>query len=80
MLYEVITQVIHATRKGLGRFGAEHPDFQAGIIVIAMRSHGGNMARILLREVIGEKEERKQALSSCLRCAWKHALGSRKKR
>ncbi|MFO7610167.1 MAG: adenosine deaminase [Candidatus Krumholzibacteriia bacterium] len=50
-------QVIHATRKGLGRFGAQHPDFRAGIIVIAMRSHGGNMARILLREVIGEKEE-----------------------
>ncbi len=50
-------QVIHATRKGLGRFGQEHPDFRAGIIVIAMRSHGGNMARILLREVIGEKEE-----------------------
>ncbi len=50
-------QVIHATRKGLSRFGAEQPDFRAGIIVIAMRSHGGNMARILLREVIGEKQE-----------------------
>jgi adenosine deaminase len=50
-------QVIHATRKGLSRFGEKHPDFRAGIIVIAMRSHGGNMARILLREVIGEKEE-----------------------
>jgi len=50
-------QVIHATRKGLAEFGESHPDFKAGIIVIAMRSHGGNMARILLREVIGEKEE-----------------------
>jgi adenosine deaminase len=50
-------QVIHATRKGLSRFGEQHPDFRAGIVVIAMRSHGGNMARILLREVIGEKEE-----------------------
>lgn len=50
-------QVLHATRKGLSRFGADHPDFRAGIIVIAMRSHGGNMARILLREVIGEKQE-----------------------
>jgi adenosine deaminase len=50
-------QVIHATRKGLSRFGVEHPDFKAGIVIIAMRSHGGNMARILLREVIGEKEE-----------------------
>ena len=50
-------QVIHATRKGLGQFGQEHMDFQAGIIVIAMRNHGGNMARILLREVIGEKDE-----------------------
>jgi adenosine deaminase len=50
-------QVIHATRKGLAAFGAEHADFRAGIIIIAMRNHGGNMARILLREVIGEKEE-----------------------
>ena len=50
-------QVIHATRKGLSRFGEAHPDFKAGIVVIAMRSHGGNMARILLREVVGEKEE-----------------------
>jgi adenosine deaminase len=50
-------QVIHATRKGLSRFGVEHPDFRAGIVIIAMRSHGGNLARILLREVIGEKEE-----------------------
>ncbi len=50
-------QVIHATRKGLSLFGQSHPEFRAGIIVIAMRSHGGNMAKILLREVIGEKEE-----------------------
>jgi adenosine deaminase len=47
-------QVVHATRKGLARFGEEHPDFRAGINIIAMRNHGGNMARILLREVIGE--------------------------
>jgi adenosine deaminase len=50
-------QVIHATRKGLSQFGDQHPDFRAGIVIIAMRSHGGNMARILLREVIGEKED-----------------------
>ncbi len=50
-------QVISATRKGLDTFVAEHQDFQAGIIVIAMRNHGGNMARLLLREVVGEKEE-----------------------
>jgi adenosine deaminase len=50
-------QVIHATRKGLAQFCTKHTDFRAGIIVIAMRSHGGNMAKILLREVIGEKEE-----------------------
>lgn len=47
-------QVVHATRKGLAKFGNKHPDFRAGINVIAMRNHGGNMARILLREVIGE--------------------------
>lgn len=50
-------QVLHATRKGLIDFAREHPDFRAGIIVIAMRGHGGNMARILLREILGEKEE-----------------------
>lgn len=50
-------QVIAATRKGLSLFCADHPDFQVGIIVIAMRNHGGNMAAILLREVVGEKEE-----------------------
>jgi adenosine deaminase len=50
-------QVLHATRKGLLQFADRHDDFKAGIIVIAMRSHGGNMAKILLREVIGEKEE-----------------------
>jgi len=50
-------QVVHATRKGLARFGEQHPDFRAGIVIIAMRNHGGNMARILLREVIGENAE-----------------------
>jgi adenosine deaminase len=50
-------QVVHATRKGLARFGEAHPDFRAGIVIIAMRNHGGNMARILLREIVGEKEE-----------------------
>jgi len=50
-------QVIAATRKGFSDFCLKHPDFQVGIIVIAMRNHGGNMARILLREIIGEKEE-----------------------
>ena len=50
-------QVLHATRKGLSDFGKEHTDFRAGINVIAMRNHGGNMARILLREIVGEKEE-----------------------
>ncbi len=50
-------QVLAATRKGLSTFGKEHPDFKVGIIVIAMRNHGGNMARILLREVLGERED-----------------------
>jgi len=50
-------QVLAATRKGFSTFCQEHPDFQVGIIVIAMRNHGGNMARILLREIVGEKEE-----------------------
>jgi len=50
-------QVLAATRKGFSDFGKKHPDFRVGIIVIAMRNHGGNMARILLREIVGEKEE-----------------------
>ena len=50
-------QVLAATRKGFSNFGKEHPDFKVGIIVIAMRNHGGNMARILLREVLGERED-----------------------
>ena len=50
-------QVLAATRKGFSDFGKEYPDFRVGIIVIAMRNHGGNMARILLREILGEKEE-----------------------
>lgn len=50
-------QVLAATRKGLSTFGKEHPDFKVGIIVIAMRNHGGNMARILLREVLGERQD-----------------------
>jgi adenosine deaminase len=50
-------QVLHSVRKGLKRFREKHPDFQAGIVVIAMRNHGGNMAKILLREVVGERED-----------------------
>ncbi|MBU1674675.1 hypothetical protein KKA85_02705, partial [bacterium] len=50
-------QVLHATRKGLVRFKDAHVDFRCGIVVIAMRSHGGNMARILLREIIGERQD-----------------------
>ena len=50
-------QVLHSVRKGLQRFVKEHPDFEVGIVVIAMRNHGGNMANILLREVAGERED-----------------------
>jgi len=50
-------RLLEATRKGFSTFGKKHPDFKVGIIVIAMRNHGGNMARILLREVLGERED-----------------------
>jgi adenosine deaminase len=50
-------QVLHAVRKGIMKFQKGHPDFEAGIIVIALRSHGGNMARILLREIAGEHHQ-----------------------
>jgi adenosine deaminase len=50
-------QVLHSVRKGLRRFSDQHADFQVGMVVIAMRNHGGNMAKILLREVVGERED-----------------------
>ncbi len=50
-------QVLHSVRKGLIHFRTRHPDFEVGIVVIAMRNHGGNMANILLREVAGERED-----------------------
>ncbi len=50
-------QCLTAVRKGLRASQKRHPDLQVGIIVIAMRNHGGNMAKILLREVVGEKME-----------------------
>jgi adenosine deaminase len=50
-------QVVHSVRKGLQHFCKEHSDFSVGIVVIAMRNHGGNMANILLREVAGERED-----------------------
>jgi aminodeoxyfutalosine deaminase len=34
-----------------------YPDLKLGITVIAIRGHGGNMAKILLREVVGELAE-----------------------
>ncbi|MCK4546243.1 MAG: adenosine deaminase [Candidatus Eisenbacteria sp.] len=52
-----IRQVLHSVRKGIMKFQKEHPDFAAGIVVIALRSHGGNMARILLRQIAGEHHQ-----------------------
>jgi adenosine deaminase len=53
-----IRQVLHAVRKGMEKFQKQdHSDFEAGIIVIALRSHGGNMARILLRQIAGEHQQ-----------------------
>lgn len=47
-------QIFSAVRKGMRDVVRAHADFRAGIVAIAMRSHGGNMAKILLREVVGE--------------------------
>lgn len=49
-------QVLTAVLSGLKQVTATRPDFTVGVIVIAMRSHGGNMAKILLREIAGEHE------------------------
>jgi adenosine deaminase len=47
-------QVIAAVRKGMRGVVEARPDLRVGIVAIAMRSHGGNMAKLLLREVVGE--------------------------
>lgn len=47
-------QVLNAVRGGIKRAQALYPDLEAGVVVIAIRGHGGNMAKILLREVVGE--------------------------
>lgn len=47
-------QVLNAVRAGMKDALAAYPDFNPGITVIAIRGHGGNMAKILLREVVGE--------------------------
>jgi adenosine deaminase len=50
-------QVLNAVRSGMKLAQAKYPDFECGVIVIAIRGHGGNMAKILLREVVGELAE-----------------------
>lgn len=50
-------QVLTAVRKGLRAAVRTYPDLKVGIIVIGMRNHGGNMTKVLLREVVGEMEK-----------------------
>jgi len=50
-------QVITAVLSGLKQVTAVRPNFTVGLIIIAMRNHGGNMAKILLREIAGEHED-----------------------
>jgi len=47
-------QVLNAVRAGMKDAQIRYPDLKLGITVIAIRGHGGNMAKILLREVVGE--------------------------
>jgi adenosine deaminase len=49
-------QVLNAVRSGLKQACLKYPDLKTGIICIAIRGHGGNMAKILLREIAGEDE------------------------
>jgi adenosine deaminase len=49
-------QVLNAVRAGLKKACLQYPGLRTGIICIAIRGHGGNMAKILLREVAGEDE------------------------
>jgi len=47
-------QVLNAVRGGMKLARLKYPDLECGVVVIAIRGHGGNMAKILLREVVGE--------------------------
>ncbi len=47
-------QVLNSVRAGMKDAQAKYHDMELGITVIAIRGHGGNMAKILLREVVGE--------------------------
>lgn len=47
-------QVLNSVRAGMKDALKKYPDLRLGITVIAIRGHGGNMAKILLREVVGE--------------------------
>ena len=47
-------QVLNSVRAGMKDSLVQYPDLELGITVIAIRGHGGNMAKILLREVVGE--------------------------
>lgn len=50
-------QVLNAVRRGMKDARDKFPGMELGITVIAIRGHGGNMAKILLREVVGELAE-----------------------
>ena len=47
-------QVLNSVRAGMKDAQEKYHDLELGITVIAIRGHGGNMAKILLREVVGE--------------------------
>ena len=46
-------QVIDAVRAGIADVEANYNDFTANIIIIAIRNHGGNIAKILVKEIAG---------------------------
>jgi adenosine deaminase len=55
-------QVLNSVRVGMKDAVARYPELKVGITVIAIRGHGGNMAKILLREVVGELASYHQTL------------------
>jgi len=46
-------QVINAVRAGIAEAESKFLDFTANIIIIAIRNHGGNIAKILIKEIAG---------------------------
>jgi adenosine deaminase len=51
-----LRQSIRAVLSGMNAFRADHPDFECGLVIIAMRQHGPHIAKILARQAVSEAQ------------------------